>query len=146
MMRRYLMLHERAKRLGLLRELPHLSACHILGGITDSDRASGGNASSQCGISTRVEDARCKITNTPSRLKAMDSARTICWAKTWRRSRSIAALWAISLPPCRARGAPLSRLGTSPPPCAVPAAWREKRPRHVLKIAETCYNGSGKAY
>src|SRR6266851_3346891 len=47
-----------------------------LGGIIVIDWASGGNDSSQCGISTRAEDSRCRITSTPTKLKAMDSART----------------------------------------------------------------------
>jgi hypothetical protein len=40
------------------------------------ERAAGGNASSQCGISTWAEDSRRRITATPTRLKAMDSSRT----------------------------------------------------------------------
>src|SRR5262245_32578298 len=39
-------------------------------------RASGGSASSQCGMSTQAEDSRRRITSTPTRLKAMDSSRT----------------------------------------------------------------------
>src|SRR4030095_12212084 len=54
------------------------SSAHYLEGTTGlpGARASGGNASSQCGISTRAEDSRRRITSTPTRLKAIDSART----------------------------------------------------------------------
>ena len=40
------------------------------------ERASGGNASSQCGMRTRAVDSRRRITPTPTRLQAMDSSRT----------------------------------------------------------------------
>src|SRR5262245_2475822 len=39
-----------AARPGLLHAFPHGGACHVLGGITVSNRASGGNDSSQCGM------------------------------------------------------------------------------------------------
>ena len=55
---------------------PPVVSGHDLDGRIVIERASGGNASSQCGISTWAEDSRRRITTTPTRLKAMDSSRT----------------------------------------------------------------------
>jgi hypothetical protein len=49
---------------------------HDLSDLIVIERASGGNDSSQCGISTWAEDSRRRITTTPIRLNAMDSNRT----------------------------------------------------------------------
>ena len=49
---------------------------HDLSDLIVIERASGGNASSQYGISTWAEDSRRRITTTPIRLNAMDSNMT----------------------------------------------------------------------